>query len=62
MQNPLPREVRENTRMVVMAHGSNVTGEVFDIQNVGKLCVRTESYLWQIQPRLPNFPDFHGKG
>ncbi|WP_330639386.1 selenium-dependent molybdenum cofactor biosynthesis protein YqeB [Anaerostipes butyraticus] len=34
----IAREIRENTRMVVMAHGSNVTGEVFDIQNVGKLC------------------------
>ena len=30
--------INEDTKMVVMTHASNVTGEVFDIQSVGKLC------------------------
>lgn len=30
--------IRDNTRAVVMTHGSNVTGEVFDIRKVGQLC------------------------
>lgn len=34
----IKQAITENTKMVVMTHASNVTGEVFDIQSVGKLC------------------------
>ena len=34
----IKQAINEDTKMVVMTHASNVTGEVFDIQSVGKLC------------------------
>lgn len=34
----IAKAIRKNTKVVVMAHGSNVTGEVFDIRKVGRLC------------------------
>ena len=30
--------ITKDTKMIVMTHASNVTGEMFDIQSVGKLC------------------------
>lgn len=32
------REIKQETKMIIMTHASNVTGEVFDIQAVGKIC------------------------
>lgn len=34
----IARGFRKNTKAVIMTHGSNVTGEVFDIAAVGALC------------------------
>lgn len=34
----IEQEISEDTKMVIMTHTSNVTGEVFDIRSVGKLC------------------------
>ena len=34
----IEQEISEDTKMVVMTHASNVTGEVFDIRSIGKLC------------------------
>ena len=31
-------QIQEDTRLVVMTHGSNVTGAVYDIRSVGKYC------------------------
>jgi cysteine desulfurase family protein len=40
--DPTPEAIlkawRPNTQLVVMTHGSNVTGDVYDIRSVGKLC------------------------
>ena len=40
--DPTPEAIlkawRSNTRLVVMTHGSNVTGDVYDIRSVGKIC------------------------
>lgn len=32
------QEIKQETKMIIMTHASNVTGEVFDIQAVGKMC------------------------
>ncbi|OLR58486.1 molybdenum hydroxylase [Anaerostipes sp. 494a] len=34
----IKKAVGEKTKALVMTHGSNVTGEVFDIENIGKFC------------------------
>ena len=34
----IKQAITKDTKMIVMTHASNVTGEVFDIQSVGKLC------------------------
>lgn len=34
----IQRQVKKNTRMVIMNHSSNVTGEIFDVDAVGKYC------------------------
>lgn len=34
----IKQAINEDTKMVIMTHASNVTGEVFDIQSIGKLC------------------------
>ena len=34
----IEQAIYEDTKMVVMIQASNVTGEVFDIRSVGKLC------------------------
>ncbi|MDD3361109.1 MAG: aminotransferase class V-fold PLP-dependent enzyme [Hespellia sp.] len=34
----ISRHLQENTRMVIMTHGSNVTGAVYDIEAVGNFC------------------------
>lgn len=34
----IKQAITQDTKMVVMTHASNVTGEIFDIQSVGKLC------------------------
>ena len=40
----------KDTKMIVMTHASNVTGEVFDIQSVGKLC-REKGILFVVEYR-----------
>ena len=34
----IKQAITKDTKMIVMTHASNVTGEMFDIQSVGKLC------------------------
>ena len=34
----IEQAINEDTKMIVMTHASNVTGEMFDIRSVGKLC------------------------
>ena len=34
----IKQAINEDTKMVIMTHASNVTGEVFDIRSIGKLC------------------------
>lgn len=34
----LERTIKENTRMIVMTHASNVSGEILPIEEVGKIC------------------------
>nr|WP_269145781.1 aminotransferase class V-fold PLP-dependent enzyme [Anaerostipes faecalis] len=34
----IKKAVGKKTKALVMTHGSNVTGEVFDIENIGKFC------------------------
>ena len=44
--------IRPRTRMIAMLHGSNVTGEVFPIAEIGKLC-REYGLLFPSIPRRP---------
>jgi len=30
--------IQKNTRMVIVTHSSNVTGEIFDVDSIGKYC------------------------
>lgn len=41
----IKQAITKDTKMIVMTHASNVTGEMFDIQSVGKLCREKEFYL-----------------
>ena len=34
----IKKYIQKNTRMVVMTHSSNVTGEIFDVDSIGKYC------------------------
>lgn len=34
----IKQAINEDTKMVIMTHASNVTGKVFDIRSIGKLC------------------------
>lgn len=34
----IKQAINEDTKMIVITHASNVTGEVFDIRSIGKLC------------------------
>lgn len=38
----IKQAITKDTKMIVMTHASNITGEVFDIQSVGKLCKENE--------------------
>ena len=32
------QEIKQETKMIIMTHASNVTGEVFDVQAIGQMC------------------------
>lgn len=34
----IKNQIQDNTRMVIMTHSSNVTGEIFDVDLIGKYC------------------------
>lgn len=34
----IKNHIQDNTRMVIMTHSSNVTGEIFDVDSIGKYC------------------------
>lgn len=38
----IKNHIRNNTRMVIMTHSSNVTGEIFDVDLIGKYCKESD--------------------
>ena len=34
----IEKQIKHNTKMVIMTHGSNVTGDIYDIRSVGEIC------------------------
>lgn len=38
--------IRSNTRMIVCTHGSNLTGDLNDLEAIGRVCKNITCYLW----------------
>lgn len=49
------RAIRPNTKAFICTHGSNLTGNVLEVQSIGAAARERGFFLWWMPPRLPEY-------
>lgn len=49
------RAIRPNTKAFICTHGSNLTGNVLEVQSIGAAARERGILLWWMPPRLPEY-------